>query len=220
MSNCPHHSNRARREVNREAFSKLNRAAILINEQVGRVLYASRMRAFRIWLTELPLNQKCDELARQLRERTFILDTVRNSYLKDVVSVKYHLDQLMKVQINDNAIELWQKNAYDLHVVPYVDLRELINKAKSSLQQSSAQILENLVDVGVIDPETCRTLNPWEQSRSYRRIERLRKGQSYQFAKGGESIHLAAPSNCKIFVKWCKDCIGKHITITSYHSVR
>lgn len=207
---------RPRVKVSREEYIKLHRAAVLVNEQFSRIRFAILTRTFRIWRDEYPLVTKCDELARQLKERTFMLDTVRGSYLKDVINVKYHLDQLMKVQISDEALEKWQKNAYDLHVVPSVDIRELINRTKSCMQQSSAQMRENLIDAGFIDPETCRTLNPWEQSRSYRRLERLRKGPSHKFPQGGESIHLAAPGIAKVFVHHCNQCIGKANQIHSF----
>jgi hypothetical protein len=44
-----------------------------------------KAKAFMIWAEKLPLMQKCDELVSQLRERSFALTTIKESYLRDVV---------------------------------------------------------------------------------------------------------------------------------------
>jgi uncharacterized coiled-coil protein SlyX len=75
-----------------------------------------------------------------------------------------------------------------------------------------------LVDAGLLDPETLRTLNPWDQSRGYRRIMRIKKGGAVKPPDlEGESISLAAPSNKKLFVRYCKDCIGLAIFIKDWN---
>ena len=48
-------------------------------------LKTSMHKYFHIWSLCLPLNQKCEELGKQLQERNGILQTVRESYLRDVV---------------------------------------------------------------------------------------------------------------------------------------
>eukprot|EP00981_Chlorochromonas_danica_P005634 scaffold1160_cov174-Ochromonas_danica.AAC.34 len=196
------------KKISRQSFSTLQRAAILVNEQYSKIRFAYLARAFRVWRKELPLALKYEETLRILRERTQMLETIRSSYLKDVINVKYHLDQLMKVKIKDESLEVWQRQAYDLHTVPSIDLRELINKAKNCLSQSSTTIRDNLIDCGLLDPETCRVLNPWEKSLSYRRLERARKGPSHRFPSGGQSMQLAAPSQHRLFSYFCKDCCG------------
>jgi hypothetical protein len=42
-------------------------------------------KCFYRWSMCLPLEQKCVELARQLQERNHILDSVRESYVRDVI---------------------------------------------------------------------------------------------------------------------------------------
>lgn len=42
-------------------------------------------KAFMIWADKLPLIQKCDELAAQLRERSYALTTIKECYLRDIV---------------------------------------------------------------------------------------------------------------------------------------
>lgn len=44
-----------------------------------------KYRAFLIWAEKYPLYQKCDELAKQLQERTHALIIMKESYLRDVV---------------------------------------------------------------------------------------------------------------------------------------
>ena len=38
------------------------------------------------------MHQKADELARQMQDRLVAIASIRDSYLRDVVRVKYHLD--------------------------------------------------------------------------------------------------------------------------------
>jgi hypothetical protein len=44
-----------------------------------------KAKAFMIWAEKLPLMQKCDELAGQLRERSYALTCIKECYLRDVV---------------------------------------------------------------------------------------------------------------------------------------
>lgn len=188
--------------------------------QVNRVRLETLLRAFYRWSYEFPLAQKCDELAKQLRERNLMLDTVRSSYLRDVVSVKHHLDKINDAEVdeeNPSLVKLKQ-NMYDLHTVPSVDLRSLVENARASVQQNSAQLRDGLVDAGLLDPETLRTLNPWDQSRGYRRLMRIKKGGAAKPPDVvGESIALAAPSNKKLFVRYCRECIGLAVFIKDWN---
>jgi hypothetical protein len=45
-----------------------------------------------------PIYQKCDELALQLMERNEVVTTFRDAYLRDVVSIKYHLEKIGEIK--------------------------------------------------------------------------------------------------------------------------
>ena len=51
-------------------------------------------KAFITWSRCAPLIQICGELKRQLQERSSVFELLRESYLRDVVSVKHHLDKI------------------------------------------------------------------------------------------------------------------------------
>ena len=189
----------------------LKRLVQIKRAQLHRKRLDTLLRAFYRWSYEFPLAQKCDELAKQLRERSLMMDTVRSSYLRDVVSIKYQLDMINDAEVdnNDTSLVKLKQNMYDLHTLPSVDLRSLVENVRQSVRQTSAQLRESLVDAGLLDPETLRTLNPWDQSRGFRRIMRIKKGGAFKPPDlEGESIALAAPTNKKLFVRYCKDCIG------------
>lgn len=42
-------------------------------------------RAFLVWAEKFPLYQKCDELAKQLQERSETMTILKESYLRDVI---------------------------------------------------------------------------------------------------------------------------------------
>ena len=157
----------------------MKRLTQIFRSQTSKNRMVILSRYFHKWSDELPLNQKCDEITKQLRERMLILDTLRSSYLRDVVSVKNYLVHISKFKLEDNIADDLQQmkdGLYDLHTVPSIDLRTLVKKAKESSKSTSAELMDNLIEAGVVDPETCRTLNPWEQSRGYKRVQRIRKG--------------------------------------------
>lgn len=52
------------------------------------------MKAFLTWSKCAPLIQLCGELKKQLQERCSIVESLRESYYKDVISVKYHLERI------------------------------------------------------------------------------------------------------------------------------
>jgi hypothetical protein len=87
---------------------------------------------------------------------------------------------------------------YDLHSVPSVDLRGLIELAKTASSQPSAALVESLIQAKVLDIETGRTLNPWERSRGYKRLMKYKRGDAYELPEAaGESFPLKAPANCR-----------------------
>eukprot|EP01033_Poteriospumella_lacustris_P019054 gene19054-13751_t len=76
---------------------KRKRLLNLFIRQTERKSFILKFRAFKKWQDRYPLVMKCIELARQLQERSSMLETVRSSYLKDVVSVKHQLAGLSKL---------------------------------------------------------------------------------------------------------------------------
>ena len=51
-------------------------------------------KAYIKWSKMLPLIQKCDELGKQLHERLLVVSSLRESYFRDVLCVKHHLEKL------------------------------------------------------------------------------------------------------------------------------
>ena len=187
--------------------------------QYQRKLLIKLLRAFKKWAIEFPLIVKCEEIGHQLTERTLLLETVRNSYLKDVVSVKHYLDQLDKIDFDKINTKEWKETFYDLHAVPSTDVRLLVEKARKMPGLSSIQLRDNLVECGLIDSETLKTENPWEHSRSFRRYCRLLKGPTFNYPThlNGECIDVTAPTNFKVYVRHCTDCIGMISFVKSWN---
>ena len=52
------------------------------------------LKAFIIWRKCVPLIQLCTELKHQLQERSSVFEALRESYFKDVICLKYHLEQI------------------------------------------------------------------------------------------------------------------------------
>ncbi len=124
------------------------------------------MRAFMKWSREVPLSQKCEEMIKQLRERNAVTESIRASYLKDVISIKHYLDQINNVDLNNpKSVHDMRESLTQLHAVPSVDLRETIERVKKNVNMTSTQLRDNLIDAGLLDPSTCKTQNPWEKSR-------------------------------------------------------
>jgi len=69
--------------------------SILQKDPVRKINNISLMRAFVAWKDNKPVLDKCDELGRQLQERTKALQTLRDCYLRDVISIKYHLERIV-----------------------------------------------------------------------------------------------------------------------------
>eukprot|EP01038_Epipyxis_sp_PR26KG_P005875 gene5875-8102_t len=188
----------------------------IFGSQFNRRQLIRLSKAFAKWAYEFPLFVKTDELWIQLKERNKLADTLRSAYLKDVVSVKAHLNSVIRAaKAADNAdkpqdfIDSINKkeDLYELDIIPSLDIRQIITKAQTNYDQISEQFLHSLVDAGIVDEFTMKTLNPWEQSRSYRRILRQKLKPKLHDVKG-ESVTLFAPKNQKLFIKYCEQCIG------------
>ncbi len=168
-------------------------------------------KAFRRWAYEFPLNVKCTELMRQLKERNSVLETVRGCYLKDVISLKHQLEKLNKLANSSSTVTKAQieDSIYELHTLPSIDLRNIIERAETCFKQSSVQLQNNLIEAGIMDPISGRTYNPWDHSRAYRRMKRLETGGSFNYpASMGESYPLAAPRQYQLIVHYCSQCVG------------
>ena len=101
-------------------------------------------RAFSLWYRVIPLNTKCEELAKELQEKTSIIDLLREAYLRDVVSVKYCVTELAK--------EFKQESKFDIidqiDSLPSLNLRNFILKYQQNPQSSSYLLQETLKNVG------------------------------------------------------------------------
>ena len=73
-------------------------------------------RYFHKWSLCLPLTQKCDEVSKQLKERSIALETIRDSYNRDIITVKFQLENIYDQQDN-------KAKRAELASVPSVDLR-------------------------------------------------------------------------------------------------
>lgn len=176
------------------------------------------LKAFYKWSSIFPIYQKCDELGKQLQERLNTLGTVRECYIRDVISIKFHLDNLSEATVKatiehgkSKANQLSNENDDDLHTesLPSVDLRAMIKKCKDAPNQSSTQLRETLIKAGLQNPNTDRMLNPWEKGSAFKKIMKAEKGLKYKVPVGGGNVvHLHAPSKHTLFVRYCKDCIG------------
>lgn len=72
-------------------------------DPLRRVRRIMMLKAFVMWKNVYPVAQKCDELGRQLQERMSALHTIRESYIRDVLCVKFHVDKLNEATIKNTA---------------------------------------------------------------------------------------------------------------------
>lgn len=163
-------------------------------------------KAFIKWWKLFPLQLKCDEIARQLQERTQIVHTLRESYLRDVVSIKYHLEKVAEqAKVEDKSTEL---DMYDLHTLPSANFRNLIQRAMDSKNPTSLQLHETLIRAGWLNASGAPS-NPWNRSHIYKLEKKKQVGALVKFDKiGGESLPLAAPSSHCLYVRYCTECVG------------
>jgi hypothetical protein len=149
------------------------------------------LKAFMKWHKMLPMHQKCDELAKILQDRLVAVASMRDSYLRDIVRVKYHLSKIQEYRDpgKENAAvgkytEETGHDMYDLHTVPSISLRMLIDRGLEALRtepgedvDASQQLQDTLMQSGLANPMTGKSFNPWERSKQFRRIQAHRKGQ-------------------------------------------
>jgi hypothetical protein len=72
------------------AMNKQTGTADLLDNRRKKML----TKAFITWSRCAPLIQLCGELKKQLQERSSVFEAMRESYLRDIVIVKHHLDEM------------------------------------------------------------------------------------------------------------------------------
>jgi len=174
------------------------------------------LKAWFRWCKMLPLNLKCDELALQLQDRLVAFSSLRDSYYRDVVSVKLHLDKVANFKFGSEeskgegvaAAKALQNDLYSVHALPNINFQTLIDRARVG-GESSTQVLENLIQAGLMNVTTGKMFNPWEKSKAFNKIMKQKKGAHFKPPKSdGESITSAVPQTHELFIKYCKSCIG------------
>lgn len=209
------HQNRMRKVIEQlfEDPFKRNRKVIIL-------------KAFMRWAKVLPLNLKCDELAKQLQDRIGAFFALRDSYYRDVVSIKLHLEKVKDFRFGVEegksgeaataalsgeikAAQELQKDLYSVHALPLIDFRQLIDRAARGTNESSIQLTENLIQAGILNVTTGKAYNSWEKSKAFPRLMKQKKGAHFKMPKtDGESIPAAHPQTHEMFVKYCKSCVG------------
>jgi hypothetical protein len=109
------------------------------------------MRAFVTWSQTAPMLQFCRELKYQLQERTSLFAALRDSYNKDVVSVRYYLNKiLVLIKEEDLKYDIDSNMTNDLAVIPSLTVRAIIDKAVNLPALTSVQLKEFLTNAGLI----------------------------------------------------------------------
>ena len=170
------------------------------------------VKFFLRWSKMLPLHEKCDELAKQLQDRLVAIASIRDSYLRDVVRVKYHLQKIQEFKLPGDdepaLIKQTGHDMYDLHVVPSISLRKLIDRAVEG-NTSSMQLQETLIQAGLVNVGTGKAYNAWERGKNFPKIMKHNRGPNFKMPKtNGESISCSTPQTHELFVRYCKECVG------------
>lgn len=172
------------------------------------------MRSFIRWSRVFPMFQKCDELFRQLQERMSLLESLRVSYLKDVICIKNAIEISKKSTVNKKNDE-----DYDLQAVPSANLRPIIDSVNQSPQLSSFQFREMLLAAGLFNVSTGDVYNPWEEGKAFQSYMKSQKGSSYKVPNvGGGALPLSRPSGHKLYIRRCQDCLGVLSLVASWNS--
>jgi len=209
QSDADHHREEALKHRQENARILLKRA---IKSPFDRNKKSLLLKFFLRWSKMLPLYVKCDELAKQLQDRLVAIASIRDSYLRDVVRVKYHLQKIQEFTLPGDAEPALLKHTghdmYDLHVVPSISLRKLIDRAVQK-DGSSMQLQETLIQSGLVNVATGKAFNAWEKGKNFGKIMKHNRGPQYKTPQmGGESISLSVPQTHELYVRYCKQCIG------------
>lgn len=188
------------------------------------------LKAWMKWAKMLPLNLKCDELAKQLKERLTAFISLRDSYYRDVVSIKLHLTKVHDYALDTKArasqepgtpgesgamgaaemkaAKQLQADLYSVHALPSVNFQSLVERACRT-DESSVAMRQNLLQAGLLNVATGKAFNPWEKGKSFGKIMKQNKGAHYRLpVTEGESVSAASPSTHELFIKYCKQCVG------------
>ena len=164
-----------------EEFERKKASRVLLNKCLAlcdpyrRYRVQILQKAWIKWKLVHPLNIKCDELAKQLQERLQTINLVRESYLKDVISVKYHLERLNDFVKKDPYYLEHFPDMYDIHSLPSTNIYNLVNKVKAAPSATSKHLAETLAMAGLIREGA--SVQPWDNGKSFNKIQQVRRLQ-------------------------------------------
>jgi hypothetical protein len=108
-----------------------------------------QMKAFVTWSRCIALIRKCDELNIQLRERTLLFQSIRDSYNRDVISVRHHL-----ASVTELVKEHLKYDMYDVPNMPSTTIQAVVKRAEQCPLETSVQLRQTLINAGLLDRET------------------------------------------------------------------
>ena len=73
------------------------------------------LKAFITWRKCIPLIQLCRELRNQLQDRSSVFGALRESYFRDVICLKHHLEQIAK--LGTKIIKLEKHKILNIHII-------------------------------------------------------------------------------------------------------
>ncbi len=123
-----------------------------------------------------------------------------------ICSIRTHLENYYKKYEMENELK-------ELNSIPSVDLRHLVQKTtiEDPDETSSFSLKDSVMKAHLLSSDYIQEhwmKNPWDRSKSYA-IFRQRKDQMpLSLPSGGNSINLYAPSRHRLYIKYCKQCIG------------
>jgi hypothetical protein len=121
----------------------------------------------------------------------------------------------------------------ELNSIPSIDLRSLIqttateddptlthHTTASSSTKASNSLKDSLMKSNLVSPEISENWmrNPWDLSASYAIYRENRDQRKLALPSGGNSINLYAPSRHRLYVKYCKQCIGIMTFVTDWNA--
>ena len=78
---------------------------LVLFDPIVRFKHYYLLKAFITWRKCIPLIQVCRELKNQLQERSSVFDALRESYYRDVICLKHHLEQIAKLGTKMKKLE-------------------------------------------------------------------------------------------------------------------
>ncbi len=128
--------------------SKRANARALINRVMKSPFERNRkiilLKAFFKWHRLFPMHQKADELARQMQDRLVAIASIRDSYLRDIVRVKYHLDKIREYQfpIQNNRFTTGKDTPIDGNNESKEDSKLDLDRAKEEAEHAGKTYTE------------------------------------------------------------------------------